>query len=130
VSAEPLALPAQYREPLVAMLLDLLSPEIDRLVEERLKARQAASEAAAADPWMDSTGAARYACLTPEALRARARRGTIPAHRDGKRYLFHRDELDESIRRSSPVAATVRKSSSRWPRAVGAAGAVAPRRKP
>ena len=49
------------------------------------------------DPWMTTIEAARYLRLSPEALRARVRRGTIPAHRDGQRLLFHRDELDRHV---------------------------------
>jgi excisionase family DNA binding protein len=49
------------------------------------------------DPWMTTLEAASYLRLSPEALRARARRGTIPVHRDGQRFLFHRDELDSYL---------------------------------
>jgi excisionase family DNA binding protein len=49
------------------------------------------------DPWMTTLAAASYLQLSPEAVRARARRGTIPAHRDGQRLLFHRDELDSYL---------------------------------
>lgn len=79
-----------------------LRPEVERLVDERVDERLSAAAAQAhartADPWMTTERAANYLCLSPEALRARVRRGRVPAHRDGDRWLFHRDELDALIR--------------------------------
>ena len=43
---------------------------------------------------MTTEEAAAYRRMSPVALRARVRRGTVPAHRDGRRLLFRRDELD------------------------------------
>jgi excisionase family DNA binding protein len=54
--------------------------------------------------------ASSYLHLTPTALRARVRRGTVPAHRDGTRYLFHRGELDAHLLHAD--AATMLGSSS------------------
>jgi excisionase family DNA binding protein len=95
-------------EAVVEALVTALRPEIERLVDERvderLRAAAAEWESRTADPWMTTERAATYLSLTPEALRARVRRGTIPAHRDGDRWLFHRDELDAHVRRGEPAA--------------------------
>jgi excisionase family DNA binding protein len=84
-------------DPLVALVTDALRPEIERLVDERIERALAAVNVTQPDPWMTTIEAARYLRLSPEALRARVRRGTIPAHRDGDRWLFHCDELDEYL---------------------------------
>ena len=47
---------------------------------------------------MTAKQAAVHLALGRDALRARARRGTIPAHRDGDRWLYNRAELDAFIR--------------------------------
>lgn len=50
-------------------------------------------------PWMTSDEAVQYLRLeSSKALYQAVRRGTIPAHRIGKRALrFHRDELDRCL---------------------------------
>jgi excisionase family DNA binding protein len=91
-------------------LLALLDGEMRRLeerMEERLRLHLAEIDARAASPWLTTTEAAAYLRLTPEALRARVRRGTVPAHRDGDRWLFHRDELDAYVRGLHPAATIV-----------------------
>lgn len=57
-------------EPLVTALLDLLAPEIERMVDERLTQRLSAYEAARRpSEWMTTSEAAAYLRLTPSALR-------------------------------------------------------------
>src|SRR5262245_31661165 len=77
-------------EPLVAALADLLAPDLERLVRELVEHELAAVAVPEPDPWMTTSEAAHYLRLSPEALRARVRRGTVPAHRDDHRWLFHR----------------------------------------
>jgi excisionase family DNA binding protein len=85
-------------EPLVTALLDLLAPEIERMVDERLTQRLSAYEAARRpSEWMTTSEAAAYLRLTPSALRARVRRGTVRGHRDNARWLFRRSELDAGL---------------------------------
>jgi excisionase family DNA binding protein len=86
-------------DPVVAVLLEHLLPEMEAQLDAIVEPRLAAIAAALAlpEPWMTTLDAARYLRLSPEALRARARRGTIPVHRDGQRFLFHRDELDSYL---------------------------------
>src|SRR5262245_26671703 len=85
-------------EPLVSALLALLAPDIERMVDERVGERLAAYEAARRPTeWMTITEAAAYLRLTPAALRARARRGTVAAYHDNGRWLFRRSELDAGL---------------------------------
>jgi hypothetical protein len=83
---------------LVTMLLDLLRPELERLVGELVAERLAAFTPSQPDPWLDVSEASGYLHLTPEALRARIRCGTIPAHWDGCRWLLDRRELEQHLR--------------------------------
>ena len=95
----------------IQALATALRPEIERLVDERvderLRAAVAQWQSRTADPWLTTVEAAAHLRLTAEALRARARRGTIPAHREGDRWLFHRDELDAHVRGLHPAATIV-----------------------
>jgi excisionase family DNA binding protein len=84
-------------ESFVSGLLDLLAPEIERMVDERIATLLAGLRTPEPQVWLTTSEAAGRLRLSPEALRARARRGTVPAHRDGRRYLFRRDELDCAI---------------------------------
>jgi excisionase family DNA binding protein len=84
-------------DPIVAALLDRLLPEIEEMVTAMLENKLAAAAVPQPDPWMTTLEAAGYLRLSPEALRARVRRGTIQAHPDGRRLLFHRDELDSYL---------------------------------
>jgi hypothetical protein len=49
------------------------------------------------DEWMTTQEAGHYLRLTPCALRARVRRGTVRAHDDNGRWLFRRSELDADL---------------------------------
>ncbi len=82
----------------VGAIIDCLAPEIERLLDERLSSQQATDRSLAPDPWLTTEQASRHLQLSCDALRARARRGTVPAHRDGDRWLYHRDELDAHLR--------------------------------
>jgi excisionase family DNA binding protein len=56
--------------------------------------------ATTAEPYLTVCEAAEYLKLTPEALRARLRRGSLPGHRDDGRWLLDRRELDAHLHRS------------------------------
>ncbi len=116
-------------DPIVALLLERLLPEIEKHVSEMVERRVVALAAPQPDPWLTTTEAAHYLRLTPEALRARVRRGTVPAHRDEHRLLFDRDELDRHVRHDDqngryPAA----RQQLSAPATASTAGAVAPRR--
>lgn len=85
-------------DPILALLIETARPEIERFVRELVEHELAAVAVPELDVWMTTTEAAHYLRLSPEALRARVRRGSIPAHRDEHRWLFHRDELDDHLR--------------------------------
>jgi excisionase family DNA binding protein len=87
-------------EPLTRALLDLLRPELETLVRQLVMDELTSFAPPAPDPWMTVAAASVYARLSEPALRARIRRGTVRACRDGNRYLLDRRELDEDLRRS------------------------------
>jgi excisionase family DNA binding protein len=76
------------------VMVEIMRPEIERIAREIV---QALDRAAEPEPWMTSADAASYLGLSREAVEARARRGTLPGHKDGSRWLFRRDELDEAL---------------------------------
>lgn len=49
-------------------------------------------------PWMTSAEASSYIRAPLSRIRKLTMTGEIPHHRDGRRVLFHRDELDQFIR--------------------------------
>jgi hypothetical protein len=85
-------------DPLTRALIDVLVPEIERMVDERVTRHLSEHvEGAQPDEWMTTAEAAAYRRLTPAALRARVRRGTVTAHFDNGRWLFRRSELDAEV---------------------------------
>jgi excisionase family DNA binding protein len=50
--------------------------------------------------WLTVDGAAAYLGTTPAAIRHRVAAGRLPAHRQGRRLLFDRRELDRVLERS------------------------------
>lgn len=94
-------------DPLVTTLLDLLRPEVERLVEQLVAERLAALPAPEPSRWLTVREAAAYVRLSEPALRARARRGSVPGYLDEGRWIFDRVELDEHLRSSEPGPATL-----------------------
>ena len=92
-------MPNAREDPIVALLLDCLVPEIEKHVDEIVERKLSAVLVPQPDQRLTTTEAAHYLRLTPDALRARVRRGTLPAHRDEHRLLFHRTELDRHVQR-------------------------------
>jgi excisionase family DNA binding protein len=74
-------------------LLEAIAVRAAALVLQRLDARLPDRP----DEWMTTAEAAAYLRLTPAALRARVRRGTVSAYRDNGRWLFRRSELDAEL---------------------------------
>jgi len=77
-------------------LLDILRPELERIVAERVD--EALRSLAEPEPWMTTEDVASYLGLSRVAVEQRARRGTLPGYKDGSRWLFRRDELDEALK--------------------------------
>jgi hypothetical protein len=80
---------------------------IDAAVERRLQqVLQAAIDAAALSPWLDTRHAARYLGISENALRLRVRADLVRAHRESAgRLRFHRDDLDRSMTPEPPKRA-------------------------
>ena len=70
----------------------ILGEEIDRRIGVAL-----AELGRESDEWLDVEQAAAYLHTTPTAVRDRARRGRLKAHRQGRRLYFRRSEIDRSI---------------------------------
>jgi excisionase family DNA binding protein len=75
-------------------LLAVLAPEvvaaIEQLIEERVL-----EQLGEGSPWLDRGAAASYLSLPVSRLE---KDKAIPCHRDGRRVLYHRDELDAYLR--------------------------------
>ena len=72
--------------------------ELDRLadlVAERVAARLAAPNRS---PWLSAPEAAEHIGAPLSRIRKLTMTGEIPAHRDGRRVLYRRDELDRYVR--------------------------------
>jgi excisionase family DNA binding protein len=53
---------------------------------------------APASPWLDAKRAADYLACSVSRVRTLTMTGDLPAHHDGRRPLYHRDELDAYVR--------------------------------
>jgi excisionase family DNA binding protein len=51
-----------------------------------------------ASPWLTAAQAARYLGCSVSRVRTLTLAGELPHHRDGRRPLYNRDELDEYVR--------------------------------
>lgn len=77
--------------------LDALAPTIaDRLAD--LVLERIGGAHSAVSPWMSVAEAADYMRCKPKRLYDLASQSRVPAHKDGSRLLFHRDELDAYLR--------------------------------
>jgi excisionase family DNA binding protein len=79
-------------------ILDLVRPQLVEIVDALVEERLARFEPPPPEPWMTAKEAAVYLSTSVTAIRQKAQRGTVPAHKDEGRWLFHREELDEYIR--------------------------------
>jgi hypothetical protein len=67
-----------------------LPPDVVEAIAERA-AELVLAQIGNGSPWMDRAGAARYLSLPVSRLE---KDRSIPCHREGRRVLYHRDELD------------------------------------
>ena len=77
-------------------VLEAIATRAADLVLQQLQASES-ERADGPDEWMTTAEAAAYRRLTPAALRARVRRGTVTAYDDNGRWLFRRSELDAEL---------------------------------
>jgi excisionase family DNA binding protein len=57
---------------------------------------------APSSPWMDLDQAAEYTAIRRGTFRQLVQQGKIPGHKAGKRYVFHRDEVDAALGYARP----------------------------
>ena len=90
-------------EPLPLLVPAELVEAIAHRVAELLR-EQAAPAAEPASPWLDLAGACAYLGFSRDRLYKLTAAGAIPCRkkRGGQGLLFHRDELDDWVRRSYP----------------------------
>lgn len=81
----PLNIPDEF----VAQLAKAVADRAGDLLLERLEA--------AASPWMTVEEAAEYTRTTLGTFRAQSAAGTWPSHGEGRRRVYHRDELDRVL---------------------------------
>ena len=80
------------------MNIDLPDNLLDRvadLIAARINARTADPNGS---PWLTGKQAAGYLGCSISRVRTLTLTGELPHHRDGRRPLYHRDELDEYVR--------------------------------
>ena len=83
-------------------LVDALSERIAVLVGDRLADRLASSNATSTTPWLNAEDAALYLGDAPVSrIHDLTQQRKLVPHRDGRRLLFHRDDLDAYVEASS-----------------------------
>jgi excisionase family DNA binding protein len=75
-------------------LPDSLLERLADLVAARINAAAARHDT----PWLTAAQAARYLGCSVSRIRTLTLTGDLPSHRDGRRALYHRDELDAYVR--------------------------------
>jgi excisionase family DNA binding protein len=77
--------------------LDFLSPNaraaIEAFIEERISSHVERT-AAAGSPWLNVEQAAVYIAASPQRIYDLLSAGRIPKHKDGRRVLIRREDLD------------------------------------
>jgi excisionase family DNA binding protein len=91
-------------DPLVAALLELLQPELRRLMREEIRNINIDD---LAPRWLTVRQAAERIGIGPSAVRERIRQGSIPARKWEGRLYIEASAIDEAVATSEP-AATVR----------------------
>jgi hypothetical protein len=77
-----------------------LSPDVIDAIAQRVAdiLTERTPDVASLSPWMTRRRAAEYLGLPLSRLE---KDKTIPCHRDGRRVIYHRDELDHHYRRTA-----------------------------
>ncbi len=61
-------------------------------------------EPARGSPWLSAPEAAQYLACPESRIRKLTMTGELPCHRDGRRVLYRRDELDAFVRSGGAVS--------------------------
>jgi excisionase family DNA binding protein len=67
------------------------------VLADRLAARLGAHFGPGGSPWLNAQGAADYLGCSTSRVRKLTMTGELPVHRDGRRTLYRRDDLDGFI---------------------------------
>jgi excisionase family DNA binding protein len=82
--------------------VSLDEPDIERLADA--VARRVEERLGRGTPWLDADAAAAYLAAPLSRVRKLTMTGDLTAEHDGRRVLYHRDELDAYIRRGGAVS--------------------------
>jgi excisionase family DNA binding protein len=89
----------------VSRLLDLVLDELagDPVALERLRSLIGAG-GQSASPWLTAAEAAAHLACPESRIRKLTMTGELPCHRDGRRVLYRREELDAYVRAGGAVS--------------------------
>jgi excisionase family DNA binding protein len=82
--------------------LNFTEAELDQLAD--VLADRVAARAGARSPWLCASEAAEYLACPLSRVRRLTMTGDLPVHRDGRRVLYRREELDAFIRDGGAVS--------------------------
>ena len=85
----------------VSVDLGLPSEAVDAIA--RRVAQLLAEQNATRSPWMTAEQAAEYIAAPVSRVRKLTMTGELPHHRDGRRVLYHRDDLDAYVRAGGAI---------------------------
>ena len=83
-----------------ALLAELDDRSLDQLAE-LLAPRLTRTDTSTPSPWLDVAEAAAYLRCKPQRIYDLRHAGSLTPHRDGRRLLFHRDDLDAHLGRAA-----------------------------
>jgi excisionase family DNA binding protein len=75
--------------------IELTERELDRLADR--VAERVAARAGQSSPWLTASDAAVYLACPQSRIRKLTMTGELPCHRDGRRVLYRREELDAFV---------------------------------
>lgn len=81
----------------------VLPPEALHAIAERVAELLAERATDALAPWMTADQAADYIAAPVSRVRKLTMTGELPHHRDGRRVLYRRDELDTFVRSGGAI---------------------------
>jgi excisionase family DNA binding protein len=82
--------------------LQLTDVELDRLAD--LLSERVAARTGTGSPWLTAGDAADHLACPESRIRKLTMTGELPCHRDGRRVLYRRDELDAYVRNGGAIS--------------------------
>jgi excisionase family DNA binding protein len=83
----------------LTLTLALTAEQLDAIAE-RVAERLQPAPSGSSSPWLDSAGASDYLAAKPGRIHDLVALGKLTPRRDGRRLLFHRDDLDAYLEAS------------------------------